>query len=128
MNFTDLVTRIFGAPPARHPPALKNKPGGLAWIKGLHKHGADAMNGRYVQTLHADREGFWTVDPPQQFVLTEAALDVDGTIGQPGDAVYMVSIHDDHLVPCDDPGADAQDESRAYLPPVPRDEKARAPA
>lgn len=103
MNLFDKLRGLVGGR------RLRNKPGGLAWIKNLKT--APHLNGRVVTTVQADAAGFWAIDPVQplatkDFVLFTAELSA-------------WAIDDDHLEPLRDPPHDAADESKAWLPPVP---------
>ncbi len=104
----------------RSPPVLRNKPGGMAWIKHYGDFGQDVLAGRVVTTVQATDRGFWLIDPPQSFVVTEnVILEETGQTFMKGDKPSAVAIHDDLLEPIRDVGEGERDESAAWLPPVP---------
>lgn len=104
------------------PPTLRNKPGGMAWIKHYDAFGQRALAGRVVTTVRLTEKGFWLIEPPQSFVVTENVKIMDtGQIFLKGDNPTVVAIVDDLLEPIRDVGEGERDESAAWLPPVPSD-------
>lgn len=66
----DFFRDLFGWQPPSPPGPLRNKPGGLAFIKGVPEgFGAEVLNGRVVRTVRFV-DGNWEVDPVQRFTLT----------------------------------------------------------
>lgn len=92
---------------------LRNKPGGMAWIKGLATGGgADVLNGRAVKTMSVDARGIWIIQPPQDWTATADILcTANGHRAFAGQGVRTTGIGDAHLEPWKDLGSDAQDES-----------------
>lgn len=86
----------------------RNKPGGLAWIKGMQQF--PELNGRIVTTLTVDGDGHWHIEPTQVVHRLWLVFTVTSSI---------YAIDDELLEPLKDPPHDARDESLAYLPPVP---------
>lgn len=123
MSLWNGIRDIFRpAPPPPPPPKLRNKPGGLAWIRIVDRgDGAFALNRRVVQTVRADpvSPGFWVIDPPQKFQAQVFMLSMSGGLIPPGAVVDVMGMHDDLLEPIRDVGDEERDESAAWLPPVP---------
>lgn len=124
MNF---IRRLFGvrlpapeapAQPTRTAPTLRNRPGGLAWIVAKDIRAAAALHGRIVRTTAIGTEGHWLLDPPQEFVAL-ADLTYRGRKYPAGTEVWVTGARDERLIPIANPGDEEQDESRAWLPPVP---------
>lgn len=103
------------------PSKLRNKRGGLAYITQQidSDDGAGVLVNHIVTTLRADRCGFWTVDPPQKFILTRDTVFADGVTGRKGQTNSGFSICDSVLEPLRDPGDDERSEEMAWLPRVP---------
>jgi hypothetical protein len=109
---------LFTAPP---PSTMRNKPGGLARVKLAFDEGdgSYAIQGQFVKTVRLDRDSFWVIDPPLEFIVRAYALTSDRRIAKPGAAAIVESMHDDLLEPIREIGDDERDESAAWLPPVP---------
>jgi hypothetical protein len=115
MNLWNKIRDSFHKPPP--PPAgltLRNKPGGMAWIRGIEE-----LRGRIVTTVSADARGFWVIDPPQRFTVSNFAVTLHGQVVPPGTPAVSVSIVDHCLEPIREVGEGERDESLAWLPPVP---------
>ncbi len=101
---------------------LRNKPGGLAFIRLPQDcdYGVEALNGRIVQTLRVLDSGRWEIEPHQPHVMTSAVVFVgDSRINWPGDQMVVIGVPDECLIPIENPGDEAADESVRWLPPVP---------
>lgn len=112
-----LYERIKGA----FRPALRNKPGGMAWIRGIDTGmGAEALNGRAVKTVRVHESGLWEIEPEQCFTATRNALfGRHQVMVFAGEVVVVGAIGDRLLEPWRDMDWTAKDESARYLPPVP---------
>jgi hypothetical protein len=114
-----LIDRINAALGFR--PKLRNKAGGMAWIKGLDERDGDgALNGRAVKTVRLNGVGQWEIDPPQDYVVRRLSRFSNGCLALPGEVVTVTGIPDEFLEPWRETGLDAEDESHRYLPPVPK--------
>ena len=100
------------APPAG--PTMRNRPGGLAWVKGIPE-----LDGRVVTTVRIHSSDFWTIDPPQVYTSQYHRTGINGVKASPGDTVTTIGIVDRCLEPIRDIGDHERDESAAWLPPVP---------
>lgn len=106
------------APP---PSAMRNKPGGLAWIRvPTARDGSEVLDRRVVTTVRTDEAGFWLIDPPQQFVLRDFALTGNGRVACPGELAEVASMHDDLLEPIPQVPEGAVDEMVAKLGAAPK--------
>jgi hypothetical protein len=124
MSITRAIRRLFGrdvTTASFSPSALRNKPGGMAWIKGIdHGNGAEQINGRAVLVVRLLNGRIWAIDPPQQFACTEDTLYTrQDVIVRAGQTYSVDGVADENLEPWKDVGDDDQDESLSYLPPVP---------
>lgn len=133
MNLWKSLRERFGGTREKNPPpqspryspppsALRNKPGGLAWIRVRDVgDGAFVLNRRVVKTVCTDAmtPGFWVIDPPQKFQAQCFLPSMSGGLIPPGAEVCVLGMHDDLLEPIRDVGEDERDESVAWLPTVP---------
>lgn len=122
MGLIDRLREVFRreAPPTG--PTLRNKPGGMAWVKAFgHEHGADAMSGSAVRTVAMAQGAFWIVDPPLHYVVGPMAVEcvASGVTAMPGQIVRVIAIADECLEPWREVGDDERDESPQWLPEVP---------
>jgi hypothetical protein len=104
-----LYDRIKGAlrrdPPT---PKLRNKPGGMAFIKGLAPSvdGQDALNGRVVQTIRLNERGAWLIDPVQRFTVKARVFYVPiQQHANPGDTAIVGAMEDEFLEPFREDGS-----------------------
>ena len=110
-------------------PPLRNKPGGMAWIKqmgDLEPVGGNALVGRVVQTVKFNGNN-WDIAPEQWFPAAVAfTMKNHGKQYhfELGEQVGVTGLADSFLIPIGEPGYDERDESLAYLPPVPTITKA----
>jgi hypothetical protein len=75
---------------------------------------------RIVRTVRITGEDFWLIDPPQAYVCTARSVNLaTGIVARPGEIVLVDGIRDASLTPIPSIGDDVQDESSAWLPPVP---------
>lgn len=119
MNLYDRLRSFFQGQPTS---TLRNKPGGLAWIKDRGElHGT---YGRIVTTVCLSRPGHWLIDPPQEAVARTFLRTTEGRPVLPGDRVLVTAVADAYLEPIRDVGDGEKDESARWLPPVPTDAKA----
>jgi hypothetical protein len=106
--------------------ALKNKPGGMAWITGFDSCGAETMNGQAVKTtVYLAHVQMWQLDPYPKFVATKnVILSGTNTRAAKGTIVELMAIPDDKLIPWkDDVDDDSVDESQKFYPKVPKLQK-----
>lgn len=135
-----LVSRILEAlrgapptptgPPAPLPPVLRNKPGGMAWIKGIHTDfGADVLNGRAVKTVRLNDRGSWVIDPPQLFCFTRHCYNRRTMESYSrGQSMRVDGLEDEFLEPWKDIGDEERSEELAFQPKVPTLEPGKVPA
>jgi hypothetical protein len=115
MSIIDRITSVFR-------PALRNRPGGMAWIKGIpsNAHGLEELNGRAVKTVRVNDTGNWDIEPSQQVLITQRlSVNHPPRVYLPGDTASVCGIPDENLEPWRDMDWNAKDESHRYLPPVP---------
>lgn len=98
------------------------KPGDLARIVGLHPALSEAQDRVVLLANEApviqSGEAYWRLTKRVEFVLTGNGRcgDTDFYIGE---AVWFDMLQDKYLRPIRNPGDDAVDESKAWLPPAP---------
>lgn len=110
----NLFTRIRDYFRGEQPSRLRNKPGGMAWIKLSEcSDGSSALNGRIVQTKRVEG-GFWDVEPQQEFVIKSFGLAESGRLVRPGELVVVKGIRDDCLVPLPDTGITSEEVTQLY--------------
>jgi hypothetical protein len=94
------IRRLFGLAPK-----LRNKPGGMAWIKPHgHEYGGNAVAGQAVRTVRLYCDGMWVVEPTPEYVATCDMRDPRGTLSRKGDRVMVIAMRDDYLEPWRDDG------------------------
>lgn len=122
MNLRDLARRIFGGTSG-----LRNRPGGLAMIRCPLSDAACVLNGHVVQTVRADADGFWKVEPQQVIPADgKATLDARGSITPAGQPAVIEGMSDDCLIPLRAPGEKERSEELAWKPKVPAPGKVAA--
>lgn len=104
---------FFRKPQAPSAQTLRNKPQGMAWIRGLHGDEAP-LNGRAVKTVRVEG-GIWDIDPEQPIVLTNWVRDATGHVSHPGPA-FIVGIPDENLEPWKDTGLTDEEVRDLYAP------------
>jgi hypothetical protein len=124
MSITRAIRRLLGRDATQatfSPSALRNKPGGMAWIKGIgNSDGTEQINGRAVRVVCITSGRIWAIDPPQQFTCTsDTHYTRQDVIIRAGQTYSVDGVADENLEPWKDVGDDDQDESLSYLPPVP---------
>jgi hypothetical protein len=96
------------------PRALRNKPGGMAWINAAIDEGTGAfvLIGHPVRIVRLIDGDYWMIDPPQSYVLTSRTkFTADRKIYPAGSRITFRAVRDDCLTPWRDLGDEAQDES-----------------
>jgi hypothetical protein len=122
MNVLTHLRRLFGRNDTPSVPTLRNKPGGMAWIKPYgREYGAIAIAGQAVRTVRLIGSDMWEIDPQPSYRIGPMGVESvqSGVIGRPGDTAHVTGLSDDLLEPWKDIGDDERDESLSYLPPVP---------
>lgn len=118
------TVRNFFRPP-------RNKPGGMAWIKGIRTDfGAEALNGCAVKTVALNNLGAWTIDPPQVFRFTSDCVHRrTGRVYLRGEGMRVDGLEDEFLEPWKEIGPDDRSEELAFQPKAPAvQEPGRVPA
>jgi hypothetical protein len=108
-------------------PKLRNKPGGMAWIKGLSNlDGEYLLNGRAVKTVRCIEDGKWEIDPPQSYPVQCKTYYVRlGVTANRGDIATVVAIRDGCLEPWKEDGVTDSEVRELYdAPPVKQKESA----
>lgn len=124
MSLFSRIRDYFRPAEPTHPTALRNKPGGMAYIKsGGECPGAEVLVGRFVTTVRLTDSGLWEISPVLTFRLTGDYRSSDGKIRKAGALVDALAICDSLLEPLRNPGNEERDESLAWLPPVPKPQK-----
>jgi hypothetical protein len=117
MSLFSALRGLFGRnePPS---PALRNKPGGMAWIKRFgQEYGAEVIAGRAVKTVRLTEHGLWEIDPPQTYVLTAGVhCGLNNYRGRRGDSVTSFAIVDELLEPWKDTGLTTDEVTKLYSP------------
>jgi hypothetical protein len=94
---------------------LRNKAGGMAWIKGLDGACACA-NGHVVRTVRIDQRDLWLIEPNPHFIADRVYSTRSGLAVFPGERVHIVSIKDCHLEPIGDAGITREEVRELYAP------------
>lgn len=120
--FTRIRDAVFG-------PKLRNKPGGMAWVRGVPgEFGAQTLNGQAVKTIRLNAIGSWDIEPALWFIATDDAVTVSGVVLLRGNLVRVTGIEDKFLEPWKDIGDGERSEELAWLPPVPAGEPRKVAA
>lgn len=102
-------------PPA--PPVLRNKPGGMAWIRNIRDvPGSEALNGRAVKTVALIEGRFWSVEPAQRYTATAMCLTHRDRLIMPGDSQLAVGVLDECLEPWKEDGVSDEEVRDLYAP------------
>lgn len=115
----NLFTRLRDLLLPRAPRSMRNKRGGLAYIRPYGQdYGADAISGHIVTTVRPTADGMWFIEPRPSYVLT-ADTGYHGRILPAGLEVWAVAIPDEYLEPIRPVADSEQCESLAFFPKVP---------
>lgn len=117
MSFLNTLRDFFGGA-SNSRGELRNKVGGMAWIKGLDGASA-AANGHVVRTVRIDRSDLWLIDPMPNFIADRVYPTRSGLAVFPGEPVHIVSIKDSHLEPIGDAGVTRKEVRELYAPKLP---------
>ena len=124
MSLFDRIRSFFGGEPPAPPPALRNRPGGMAWVRGIPTDfGGHVLNGAAVKTVRLNEVGTWTIDPPLFFVATSDAVTASGTFVIGGMPTQVLGIEDCFLEPWKDIGDEERSEEMQFQPTVPAGER-----
>jgi hypothetical protein len=115
-----LLDFFFGRKPEPEqpaPPVLRNKPQGMAWVRGLPNvlPGASQLNGSAVKTSRLLSSGKWEIEPHLAFLAT-ADFIWNNADYQTGEAVWIRAIADECLEPWKDTGLSQEDVDALYAP------------
>lgn len=103
------------------PPSVRNKRGGLAWIRGIRE-----LNGRIVTTRRLYDGTWWEITPPQEYTAQEYHMGRNGVEAFPGDPVRVTGLADKCLEPIPHVGDLEPSEELEFQPTTPAyTEKAR---
>lgn len=98
------------------PPALRNRPGGLARIRRYGpEYGADVLAGWIVTTERADG-CFWTCSPIPVYQLTSTVRFHGGDVRLAGTWVQVVGMPDELLDPIPDTGITKEEVADLFAP------------
>lgn len=115
MSLINRIRGFFAKPVPYTPTTLRNKPGGMAIIKG--NTNIPQLNGRIVKTVRVESGDMWLVDPVQAVSnLPAGVVFSDGKTSRGGERGDVTAIADRCLQPLSDPGDDAVDETLLWLP------------
>jgi hypothetical protein len=115
MSLIDRIRGFFVKPVPYTPPTLRNKPGGLAYVKG--NINLPQLNGRIVKTVRLESGDLWLIDPVQVVANMPAGVRFsDGKTSRGGERGDVTAIADHCLQPLSDPGDEAVDETLLWLP------------
>jgi hypothetical protein len=123
MNVWNKLRSLFIKP--QPPSKLRNKAGGMAWIKASidQQDGAIAIAGSAVRTVGLDKCGMWLIEPQVSYVATaNVHFVVQDKRVRKGDVVTVMSIADDCLEPWREDDNTQESEERSFQPPVPKRE------
>lgn len=117
MKLWHRIRNVFGGTPA-----LRNKPGGMAFInaKVNEGEGSIALVNRVVRTVRSYDGDFWEIDPPQAFTITKHARNAkSGLSMKPGDVVRSIGIRDEYLTPIKGDGVTDEEVRELFSPRQP---------
>lgn len=104
----------------RDPPAgLRNKKGGLAWIRSYgEEYGAGTLAGQVVKTEWFDGE-HWRIAPQPTYVTTKLVrMRHSQKLAAAGTTLRVIGLPDHCLEPIDNPGEEAVDQMVQRLGPA----------
>jgi hypothetical protein len=115
-----LLDFFFGRKPEPEqpaPPVLRNRAGGMAWVRGVNDHsvGASALNGRAVKTVRLRETGTWAIEPELAFIASQS-FTWNGKEFPAGEAVWVGGIADECLEPWKDTGLTTEEVRDLYAP------------
>jgi hypothetical protein len=119
MNLLNSIRSLFGRNDPPSAPKLRNRPGGMAWIRGVRceDNGSEVMNGRAVKTVRLDAGGLWVIDPPQEYRLRKTTnYMVQGITAYAGDLVAATAMADEFLEPWKEDGVSESEVRDLYRP------------
>lgn len=85
--------------------ALRNRPGGLAWIQIPAKYngtGVEVLHGRHVTTVGLNSHGRWLIEPAQSFTAGPRGFSRSGRTFNEGERATVIAITDEQLIPVPD--------------------------
>lgn len=128
MSLLSRIRNFFGGEPLA-PPALRNKPQGMAFInKAVDENdGAAVLINRIVCTRTLSDGGNWIIDPPQPYSVTRWVRS-GSVVAGPGDHLLVTALPDCALTPIRDIGDSERSEERLFQPPVPAGEPKKVKA
>jgi hypothetical protein len=97
MSLLSRIREAFGGKPA-----LRNKPGGMAWINSNvdGNDGTSILINRVVRTVRLKNGNHWEIDPPQPYTATRGVrYVVNGFVSTPGQRINAIAMADDCLTP-----------------------------
>jgi hypothetical protein len=105
-----LIDFFRGKPQAPSAPPLRNKPGGMAWVRGInHGNGIESINGAAVQSVRILRGSIWLIEPNIRVTFSRDTLyQRQEVLVLAGESYVIDGVADANLVPWKD--ADLTDE------------------
>jgi hypothetical protein len=112
-----LINWLFPKPAAPAGPVLRNRAGGMAWLRPSDTHGtgADTLAGRAVKTVALLPSGKWLIEPKQYFIAARAFLWGEHFYGA-GDVVGVDGAADEVLEPWKEDGITDAEVRELYNP------------
>lgn len=108
------INWLRGKPSA---PPLRNKAGGMAWVKSGELHaGAETLGGAAVKTVCVNERGMWQIEPHLGYIATANQRFPDGTVYLRGEAVIICGLHDSALEPWKDDGITDSEVRELFAP------------
>lgn len=118
---SSIFRRIADFLRGEQPPALRNKPDTMAYIRGVPAgFGAEVLNGRIVKIKRrVDGTDVWEVEPKQEFIATRvvfgSALSAWATY-QAGSVIPLLGVEDEFLHPLKGDGLTKEEVDQLYAP------------
>jgi hypothetical protein len=100
---------------------LRNKAGGMAWVRGYTFGGLEQMNGCAVRTVKYSDDA-WVIDPPCEFAATGNVKFSNGVVIRRGRTGLVMAMADENLEPWRDDSNNADSEEKSFQPPLPKRE------
>lgn len=119
MSLIQRITSLFRRdtkPSDSGPRTLRNKPGGMAWVRGITE--LPELNGRYVTTVRIANDARWAIEPQQPVVCPAGLRTTEGKVTKAGDEGIVTAIADDCLEPIPDTGVTDEEVADLYAPKV----------